>query len=197
METGVPKLKKLGLIATVFIVLAYLLVFAASPVYAQSWDSYNDSPGGTQDDTFSDNEVIVYMYGTDFTQGTTYKVVYYEADTDGGGTDDTADIVDIEYVYSPDGSLESDYYFPSNKTADPGEWHSVVYPSTVDPPSVYTSTDSDIIVDDLSAGTYSFYVNQEVIPEFPTVIAMIVAMGLSFGIYYWMRQRYHRKVVTA
>lgn len=43
----------------------------------------------------------------------------------------------------------------------------------------------------------SFDVQSSAIPEFPTVIAVIVAMGLSFGIYFWIRKRYITTVVIA
>ena len=46
-----------------------------------------------------------------------------------------------------------------------------------------SNSDPDYIVED------SFDVEQSAIPEFPTVITVIVVAGLCFGIYYWMRKR--------
>lgn len=188
-----PKLKKLGLIATAFIVLAWLLVFVVSPVYAAiTWQSFSDPGYPSPDENFTGDEDTVYMAGSGFATNTQYKVAYYEADTDGAGTDDYADwLVTDTPTSNWFGFLESELHFPNYNlpTTDAGEWHSVVYNWADSPPSTYNATGS--IADD------TFTVAVEVIPEFPKVIAMIVAMGLSFGIYYWMRQRYHRKAVTA
>jgi len=90
-EHGVPKLKKLRLIAMVFIVLACLIVVIVSPVYAVTmWDSFSDTSYSQPDNDFTGTETTVYMYGTGFAGGypnTQYKVVYYEADIDGAGAD--------------------------------------------------------------------------------------------------------------
>ena len=192
-ENGVPRLKKLGLIATVFIVLVWLLVFIVSPVYANpSWASFNDENRSTPDDDFTGSEDTVYMQGI-VTASTDYQVVYYEADIDGAGADETDRLVTENKTSNIIGLLESELYFPNYNlpTTDAGEWHSVVFTDGSTIPNVYDSEASGIVEDD------TFTVAVEVIPEFPTVITVIVAMGLSFGIYYWMRQRHHRKVVTA
>lgn len=191
METGVPKLKKLGLIATGFIVLAWLLVFVVSPVYAQNWESYKEEARtnvwGAENEEYGSvaNTGTAWMKGTGFSASGNYKVAYYAGDNYIVALDDnlTAD---------GDGELQSQYVLNTYTGAAAGLWHSVVYPQlgTVDMP-LYNGTAGDGIAED------DFNVLAEAIPEFPTVITMITAMGLSFGIYYWMRQRHHRKVVTA
>jgi hypothetical protein len=185
-ENGVLRFKKLWLIATVVFVLAWLLVFVASPVYASpSWVSFNDAAHSTTDDDFAGSETTVYMQGI-VTASTQYKVAYYEADT---GAEDTADLVETDIVTSNViGVLESECTFTDYPTSDAGTWHSVVFPSASTPPSTYDPTGS--VEDD------SFNVQASAIPEFPTVITMIAAMGLSFGIYYWLRRRHHRQMAT-
>ena len=63
-------------------------------------------------------------------------------------------------------------------------------------PSTYSTLAADpdtyqLIADD------TFAVAASAIPEFSTVFAAIAIAGLCFGIYYWMRKRYQRQVVTA
>ena len=185
-------MKGLISLAAIFALLALFLI--AFPVYAQSWGSYKDAAHSDPEEYFSGNETTVYMYGT-FTADTQYNVAYYEADTDGygEGTDESDRLVtDTPWSDETTGELESSLYFPTydNPATDAGYWHAVVYDWNDTVPDVYAPGDETAEADD------SFYVYVSAIPEFPTVIAMIVAIGLSFGIYYWMRRRYHRQVVT-
>lgn len=182
-------MKRLTLLAAIVFLLAFILV--ASPVSANpSWASYNDPDRQTTDDDFTGDETTVYMQGN-VTANTTFQVVYYEADTDGAGTDDEADrLVTENQTSNAEGTLESELYFPDYPAAGADTWHSVVFEDGSVIPDVYNATADGIVEDD------TFDVQASAIPEFPTVITMMVAIGLSFGIYYWMRRRYHRQVVT-
>ena len=89
-----------------------------------------------------------------------------------------------------DGTLETDYYLPSDSGAASGLWHALVQPD-----SGYTSfgalTYGTIVAAPDTYGLIandSFTVNASAIPEFPTVIAGIIVAGLCFGIYYRMRK---------
>lgn len=145
------------------------------------WESYREGypPSGTQDDLFVDfdTENTVYMYGTGFNG--TYKVIYW----DGNGNEAVAEIVsDVS------GALESHHTFTPGQDAA-GDWHVTVYTQSANP-LTYSATDPNIIADDTSlTGGYAFNVAESAIPEFPTILAAIVALSLSAGIYLCMRRK--------
>ncbi|MFC1933298.1 DUF362 domain-containing protein [Chloroflexota bacterium] len=146
-----------------------------------TWDSYREGypPSGTQDDLFVDfdTENTVYMYGTGFNG--TYKVIYWNGNGDKALGEIFSDVSD---------ALESQHTFTAGQDAS-GDWHVTVYTQSANPLS-YSATDPNIIADDTSlAGGYAFNVAESAIPEFPTILAAIVALSLSAGIYIWMRRK--------
>ena len=187
-----PKLKKLKLIATVFIVLALFLIFAASPGYAQitDWESYRDpnraTVWGGSGTEYNNQYNVVYMSGSGFTNPPTngYKVGYYDGN-------DALTATDASPTITND-TLESSYALKHGDAY--GTWHAVVFDTTGSIPDDYTNATSDDAYVDFADD--AFWVAASAIPEFPTVIAMIVALGLSLGIYYWMRKKHQRQVAT-
>ncbi|MBA7680482.1 hypothetical protein ES703_88798 [subsurface metagenome] len=172
--------------------------------FTPAWDSYSDTGRLSQEDTFSGATNVVYMKGTGFWSNATlqtYNVSYY----DGGGAKVTTDAgITLVNVVSDRGDLgnTSDPYAPTytftdNPTADPGTWHIVVQPSgaqTFDTSYAIVSADPDtydLIADDTCT------VDASAIPEFSTVISAIGVAGLCFGIYWWMRKKYRRKMARA
>ena len=168
----------------VFIAKVEIRVTYAPP----TWDSYktdypDQEPPGTQCDVFDDynTEHRVYMYGVGFTNGGSYKVVYWLPD-DTRRTVDTGLLV--EYT-----KLKSTWEFVSQ--GGEGNWHVTVYnPSDHDPGSTYSASDSHIVADDKSyTDATSFYVSLSAIPEFPTVIAAIAVCMLCAVAYMVTRRR--------
>lgn len=184
-------MKRLCLLIVTLVLVAFLCVFVTSPVYAAiEWDSFSDEARMNGCEEFAAPNHTVYMQGIGFTPNTQYKVAYYEADTDGGGSGDTADCVEIDTPYTNKfGILESECVFTDSPSADDGTWHAVVYNYGDTPSGIYNPTGA--VADD------GYDVQPSAIPEFPTVIAMMVAMGLSLGIYFWMRKRYRRQLIVA
>jgi len=173
-------MKKLTLIAAIFIATA-LLFLGVDTVSAQAtWASYSDSDHTTPSDEFTQLHCTVYMYGEGFTKNKDYKIIYW----DGGGNKRVAE---VQKAVTPQGKLKSEHTFDVPDVA--GNWHcTVYYPDTYDPAS-YDPGDANIIADDTSySGGYAFYAAQSAVPEFPTVMAGIGVTGLCFGIYYWMRK---------
>ena len=81
-------MKKLARIAAILIVLA-LLFFGADRVSAQpTWGSYSDPEYAVPSDIFTEPQCTVYMYGTDFTKNTDFKIIYW----DGGGYKRVAEV---------------------------------------------------------------------------------------------------------
>jgi hypothetical protein len=159
--------------------------YSVQVILPPTWESYKGGypppdGSGVQDDYFSDydTEHTVYMYGTGFSSGT-HKIIYW----DGDGTKRTGEIT------SPvDGILKSQWTFTADN-ATAGNWHATVYKSGANPSS-YSATDPDIVTDDKSySGGYAFDVEESAIPEFPTVLAILVSFGLCAGIYLWMRRK--------
>lgn len=143
------------------------------------WDSYSDSEYNTQTNLFDQypGEHTVFMYGSSFLASHPYRVAYY----DGSGSKVATE--DIAYS-GTDGSLSSQHTFKSTPPADqPGTWHVIVCETTQNPPSDYDSDWQHIILDD------TFEVDSTAIPEFPTVVAAIVALGLCTGAYLWLRRK--------
>ncbi len=157
-------------------------VLRLAAVSQPTWESYRGNygdSGGSVDDYFSDyaSEHQVYMYGTGFSG--TYKVIYW----DGDGNKRTGEITS-----SVNGTLKSHWTF-TTENATAGNWHAVVYNQSANPSS-YSASDPDIVADDKSySGGYGFHLEENAIPEFPTVWAFIVALALSAGVYLWLRRR--------
>ena len=108
---------------------------------------------------------IIYMKGTGFETGT-YVVRYYDAGATQVGTDANIGI-------EAPADLQSSMACYTDPLAAAGTWNA----------TVYRSSDDALIADD------TFYVNANVIPEFPTTMVAIGVAGLCFGIYWWMRKR--------
>jgi len=150
------------------------------------WESYSDSEHSLQEDNFTGSTNHVYMEGTGFATGS-YDVGYYDATATGGGDL----VVTDENISVTDGTLNSEYLLTTDPLAvGDADWHVLVQPAgaTNPLPSNYSTAVTDPDFYELLAND-SFYVAQEAIPEFPTVMAGIMVAGLCFGIYYWMRQR--------
>ena len=105
------------------------------------------------------------MKGTGFETGT-YVVRYYDAGATQVGTDANIGI-------EAPADLQSSMACYTDPLAAAGTWNA----------TVYRSSDDALIADD------TFYVNANVIPEFPTTMVAIGVAGLCFGIYWWMRKR--------
>jgi len=151
-----------------------------------TWESYSDATYSIQCDTFDEYPAKhwVYMHGEGFTPSATYKVIYWDPLG-------TKRVVDSSVQAGSSGNLSSSHAFELGD--EPGDWQCVTYyPATYDPTS-YSTTDSNISGDDVSypptTGGSAFNMEAAAIPEFPTVISAIAAMGLCFGIYWWMRRR--------
>jgi len=96
------------------------------------------------------------------------------------------------YIWAHGLEAEASYdvaYYDAGANGDPsataGTWHAVVFRGGSSPPANYNDaagTAGYVVAD-------SFTVQQEAIPEFPTVGAGIAVAGMCFGIYSWMRKR--------
>lgn len=198
-------MKRLVPQAAIFILLVLFFVFVAFPVYAQTWASFYDEErdnawGNTGGTAFNSTYYIAYMEGTGFSSPSSgYKVGYYDAGVNGGELTATDASPTLNGT-----TLQSSYALNTDTGAASGLWHSVVFDTAGDIPDYYldwedppgtwntgATNDGDKVVEDY------FYVSASAIPEFPTVFAAMAVMGLCFGIYYWMRKRYHRQVVIA
>jgi len=174
--------------------------------FTPAWDSYSDTGRLSQVDTFSNSTNVVYMKGTGFWDDSglqTYNVSYY----DGGGTKVATDsgvavynpVSDRGDLGNPTGvpSYAPTYTFTDNPTAAPGTWHALVQPTgatTFDTSYTIVSTNPDsydLIADDTCT------VDGSAIPEFSTVMAAIGVAGMCFGVYWWMRKKYRRKMARA
>jgi len=169
---------------------------AVSITFTPVWDSYSDTARNNNEETFTGGLGTVYMEGTGFWSNATaqtYNIAYY----DGGGTKIATDAgIALVNVVSDRGDLgntadpwEPTYTFTTNQSAQQGLWHALVQPTGATTFDTSYSTVSanpdtyDLIADD------NFTVNQDVIPEFSTVMAAIGVAGMCFGIYWWMRKR--------
>jgi hypothetical protein len=150
------------------------------------WDSYSDSGHNTQSDYFDEypSENTVYMYGSGFATSTTYRVIFWDLVDSTWINRQTEDATSDE-----NGNLSAAHTLTPGTDTD-GNWHVTVYNDTGYSPTTYDANDSKLVADDISyTGGYAFYVTQSAIPEFPTVLAAIVALALSVGIYLWMRRK--------
>lgn len=133
---------------------------------------------GTVADPYDDTTQTAYIYGPNFIASHGYTVGYY--DNDGTKT------ASVSVLSAADNTLSSQYLLSTDINAIAGTWHAVVFDDDLgSPPNAYAdvSTTFGYMVED------AFEVTNAAIPEFPTVIAGVVVAALSFGIYYWMRQR--------
>jgi len=166
-----------------------------SVTFTALWDSYGDTARSSQIDTFTDSYGTVYMKGTGFLDGSnTYDTGYYDAGGTLITTDNNIALVSVSGGRGTLGNTADPYEpnFPCN--TDSGAlsgsgWHAVVQPSTATAfPNSYSTLSASpdtyqLIADD------TFTVSQDVIPEFPTVMAAIGVAGVCLGIYWWMRRR--------
>jgi hypothetical protein len=147
-------------------------------------ESYNGSAHTTVDNLYNSGENTAYIWAHGLRTSKTYAVAYYDADVTGGGQKIATDSGLTSTAY---GNLSSQYLLTTDPGATPGTWHAVVFDSEFGggPPTNYNDavTNAGYVVED------SFEVTGAAIPEFPTVMAGIVVIGLCFVIYYWMRKR--------
>jgi len=149
-----------------------------------TWESYRDVNHEYQDDDFADynTEHYAYMKGEGFILGHSYKIAYYDASDNKTSTEQ-------QQASSDTGVLTSSTELKEGYAAD-GYWHAVVLDTTETAPDTYDAAKAhaSYVIDD------DFYIHASAIPEFPTVISAITAMGLCFGIYWWMRRRVCNRV---
>ena len=136
------------------------------------WRTYKDAVFSDDEDVFDESaEYTAYAKGTGLPAGN-YTVAFW----DGGGT-----LRQVETgLAGPD--ISGARNFDVADTA--GTWYASVYPDGLVPAGHGTTTNLQ--------ADYAFYATASAIPEFPTVIGSIVAAGLCFGIYYWLRKRYRK-----
>jgi len=178
------KMKKLALIATIFITSALLSVLTPSLVFAQSWESYNDAAHknvwGQGTNVFDATYGTVYMYGPGFTGGGSYDIYYYDGNNN---LVTAATHLNVQAALGT-GKLSSSYILNTDTGAAQGLWNcGVLDAGSPTPPSTW-STSGWVAYD-----ADGFTVDQSAIPEFPTVMAAIGVAGLCFGIYWWMKRR--------
>jgi len=141
-----------------------------------TWTSYSDAQHNTRCDLFTDydNEHTVYMYGTRLLPSHDYRVAYYDGS-------DTKKVTD-DVTSGASGNVSSQHTFVQG-TDVAGTWNVIVCEPDFTPPTSYNGSWSYTITSD------NLTVLQSAIPEFPTVIAAIVAFGLCVGVYIWMRRK--------
>jgi len=152
-------------------------------------ESYRDAAHtivwGTVANPYDSTYSTAYMNGTNYLPSHSYRVIYYDGNTETGGDQVVADNQSSTAGYE----LSSQIILSSYPASQAGTWHAVVYDNEVlgasTPPATYNDrlTTNAYVYDD------DFEVLQGAIPEFPTVIAGIVVAGSCFGIFYWMRKR--------
>ena len=138
--------------------------------------SYSDSGHTTACDNFTDyaTENIAYMHGTNLVPSHGYRVAYYD------GSD--AKIATDDVTSGASGNISSQRTFnPETDTA--GTWHVIVCEQAYTPSDNYSASWPYTLISD------SFIVQDSAIPEFPTVIAAIAALGLCVGTYLWLRRK--------
>jgi len=141
---------------------AYLLVDYTA---WDTWNSYESDYSTSCEDYNTGTSNTIYMKGTGFETGS-YDVTYFDADDAFVGTD-------ANITISGGQDLLSSLACNTDPAAAEGTWYARVYPSG----------GTTLIAED------TFFVNANVIPEFPTIFAAIGVAGLCFGIYWWMKRR--------
>jgi hypothetical protein len=141
-----------------------------------TWVSYSDPGHAIACDNFDDfgSEHIVYMSGTVFAYSHSYRVAYYDGGNVKRATDDVTS--------SASGNVSSQRTFAA-ETDTAGTWHVIVSETSFTPPNDYDSSWASTLVTD------TFNVQNSAIPEFPTVISVMVVLSLCFVMYLWMRHR--------
>ncbi len=138
--------------------------------------SYSDAAHNNPLDLFDDfgTEHTVYMSGTGLLPSHSYRVAYYDGS-------DTRRVNEIK-ASNASGNLSSEHEF-SVGTDVAGDWNVIVCETDFTASDSYNGSWSYTISSD------TFTVQQSAIPEFPTVMAAIVAFSLCVGVYLWMRRK--------
>ena len=145
-------------------------------VEKKKWESYSDSEHITECDDFVSYETqhTVYMYGSEFTPSTAYRIIFW----DGAGANRKAD----DKSSAADGDLDSSHTFAAG-VDQPGTWYATVYFPQSYSPGSHDPNDDHLVADD------TFEVKEGAIPEFPTVVAAIAVCMLCAVAYVVMRRR--------
>jgi len=171
LQAGVDPRK--GRCTQVWVVVDY------TPATLESYkEDTHENIWGTAEHPYASDTKMVYMYGTNYIASHGYHVAYY----DSGGTKIQSDGV----TSTTGNTLSSQYLLTTDPDAVAGTWHAVVFDDDLgEPPATYgeCSGAAGYMVED------DFEVAESAIPEFPTVMAGITAVGLCFGIYYWLRKK--------
>ena len=137
--------------------------------------SYIDAAFTTSTTTFSSStHRTVYILATGFTASQAYRMAYY----DGGDTKRLT----RDRTSSVSGNFSSHRTFVADTDVS-GTWHVIVCSTSYTPPSSYSASWENTIA------SHTFTVQSSAIPEFPTILAGIIALSLSMGIYLWMRRK--------
>ncbi len=155
---------------------AYAAVNSSLPALESYKVGYPGDQGSQQEDIFDEfaTENTVYMYSTGLLPSHNYRMVYYEGDNDKRATEDVAS--------DASGNLSTQHTFIDGTDAA-GTWNVIVIERDFTPPDPYNSSWEYMIASD------TFTVQASAIPEFPTVLAAMVALALSAGVYFWMRRK--------
>jgi len=165
-----------------------------TPATLESYrDAAHTTVWGTVANPYDSTYSTAYMNGTNYLPSHSYRVIYYDGNTDNGGDQVVADNQTSTATYE----LSSQIILSNYPASTAGTWHAVVYDNEVlgaaTPPATYNarfSTNAYVYDDD-------FEIVPSAIPEFSTVMAGIVVAGMCFGIYYWMRKRAKFKMQSA
>lgn len=133
-------------------------------------DAFSDA-GHT---TVYQTENTVYMYTTGLLPSYTYRMAYY----DGSGSKRVTE----DATSDASGNLSTQHTFVDGVDIA-GTWNVIVCDQNHTPPGTFSATWAYLVSQD------SFTVQESAIPEFPTVLAAIVALALSAGVYLWMRRK--------
>ena len=169
---------RLPYLVTVLVLLALLCIIWSAPVFAQTWESYQDAQHktvwGTVDpyQPYDSTYNIAYMDGGGFIKNAYYNIGYYDGNGDLVATDNN--------IKATGGKLSSECALNTDPNAAAGSWHSSAYEDPATPPATYDG--SGVVNDD-------FEVAAGAIPEFSTILSAIAVVALCGGIYFWMRRR--------
>jgi hypothetical protein len=148
-------------------------------IHALTLESFNDSAHLNIDNNFGAGESTVYIFGTGFLPGETYKVAYYD-----GGNNHTKTVIKNSDI---SGDLSDDYSFNPGKD-EPGTWHAQVFNVTGGPSGTYTysglkysNSAPGLLIED------SFEVDASAIPEFPAGI--VIPFAASLIAFAYLRKR--------
>lgn len=160
-------------------------------------ESYQDAAHtivwGTVVNPYDSTYSTAYMNGTNYLPSHSYRIVYYDGNTDNGGDQVVADNQSSTAGYE----LSSQIILSSYPASTAGTWHAVVYDNEVLGAATPPATYNDRLTTNSYTSEDAFEVLASAIPEFSTVMAGIVVAGMCFGIYYWMRKRAKFKMQSA